>query len=94
MEKISKISKISKINRIKKEQKQEVKSIKDSKNGTGFQELLDEEQRKLNEKEKEKKQNSRAIDAYKIQMKPSMPIQRKIIQPKDNEEKQEEQQEK
>jgi len=92
MEKISKISKISKINQIKKEQKQEEKSKKNSKNGTGFQELLDEEQRKLNEKEK--KQNSRAIDAYKIQMKPSMPIQRKIIQPKDNEEKQEEQQEK
>ena len=92
MEKISKISKISKINQIKKEQKQEEKSKKDSKNGTGFQELLDEEQRKLDEKEK--RQNLRALDAYKIQMKPSIPIQRKIIQPKDNEEKQEEQQEK
>ena len=88
MEKISKISKISKINQIKKEQKQEEKSKKDSKNGTGFQELLDEEQRKLNEKEK--KQNSRAIDAYKIQMKPSIPIQRKIIQPKDDKEEQQE----
>ena len=65
---------------------------KDSKNGTGFQEPLDEEQRKLNEKEN--KQNLRAIDVYKLQMKPSIPIQRKIIQPKDNEEKQEEQQEK
>ena len=80
------------VNKIQKEQKQEEKSKKDNKKGTGFQELLDEEQRKLNEKEK--KQNSRAIDAYKIQMKPSMPIQRIIIQPKNNEEKQEEQQEK
>ena len=89
---MEKISKISKINKIQKEQKQEEKSKKDNKKGTGFQALLDEEQRKLDEKEK--MQKSRAIDAYKIQMKPSMPIQRKIIQPKDNEEKQEEQQEK
>ena len=51
---MEKISKISKINQIKKKQKQEEKSKKDSKNGTGFQELLDEEQRKLNEKEKNK----------------------------------------
>ncbi len=80
---MEKISRISKINQIKKEQKQEEKSKKDSKNGTGFQEPLDEEQRKLNEKEN--KQNLRAIDVYKLQMKPSIPIQRKIIKPKDNE---------
>lgn len=89
---MEKISKISKINKIQKEQKQEEKSKKDNKKGTGFQELLDEEQRKLDEKEK--MQKSRAIDAYKLEIKTSTPIQRKIIQPKDNEEKQEEQQEK
>lgn len=92
MEKISKISKISKINRIKKEQKQEEKNKKDTKNGTKFQEFLDEEEKKLDEKEKMK--NSRAIDVYKLQIKPSILMQRKIIQPKDNEEKQEEQEEK
>ena len=85
---MEKISKISKINQIKKEQKQEEKNKKDNKKGKGFQELLDEEQRKLDEKEK--RQNLRALDAYKIQMKPSIPIQRKIIQPKDDKEEQQE----
>ena len=46
---MEKISKISKINQIKKEQKQEEKSKKDSKNGTGFQELLDEKGRQIDE---------------------------------------------
>lgn len=85
---MEKISKISKINKIQKEQKQEEKNKKDNKKGKGFQELLDEEQRKLDEKEK--RQNLRALDAYKIQMKPSIPIQRKIIQPKDDKEEQQE----
>ena len=91
---MEKISKISKINKIQKEQKQEEKNKKDNKKGTGFQALLDEEQRKLDEKEK--MQKSRAIDAYKLEIKTSIPIQRKIIQPKDNkqENEQEEQQEK
>ena len=85
---MEKISKISKINKIQKEQKQEEKNKKDNKKGKGFQELLDEEQRKLDEKEK--RQNLRALDAYKIQLKPSIPIQRKIIQPKDDKEEQQE----
>ena len=85
---MEKISKISKINKIQKEQKQEEKNKKDNKKGKGFQKLLDEEQRKLDEKEK--RQNLRALDAYKIQMKPSIPIQRKIIQPKDDKEEQQE----
>ena len=85
---MEKISKISKINKIQKEKKQEEKNKKDNKKGKGFQELLDEEQRKLDEKEK--RQNLRALDAYKIQMKPSIPIQRKIIQPKDDKEEQQE----
>lgn len=89
---MEKISKISKINKIQKEQKQEEKNKKDNKKGKGFQKFLDEEEKKLDEKEK--MQKSRAIDAYKFEIKPSIPMQRKIIQPKDIEEKQEEQEEK
>lgn len=86
MEKISKIIKSEKVTNNLKQQSQQEKKLRIN-NSSNFGSMLSEEERKLEEKDKEKaKQKPEIRDIYKVELQKALTVKNKINQKEDTEE--------